>query len=99
MPGPTFFSLSTTLPPPCQAVALNHSALSAASGGSSFTVMLTLRLGGGAASLSVTVALVPGPPFIGSANANSPITAIPASAGAQRGWGGGCWGAPPEKPP
>src|SRR3954454_7590285 len=97
MPGPSFFSLSTTLPPPCQAVALNHSALSAASGGSSFTVMLTLRLGGGAASFSTTVALVPGAAFTRGGKYEGEDGAPPGTGGPPAGPGGARRGAPADE--
>src|SRR3954462_15404194 len=89
---------STTLPPPCQAVTLSHSAFLAAFGGSSLTVPATSRfgggfkpcsekgaLGGGFTSCSEKVALVGGPAPIWSANTNRPITATAATGTGQRG--------------
>src|SRR4051812_48114269 len=94
---------STTLPPPCQAVTLIHSAFLAAFGGSSLTVPATSRFGAGFTSCSEKVALVGGPAPIWSANTNRPITATAATGTGLRGSSvrsySGAPSDPPTKPP
>src|SRR5829696_663431 len=97
----------TTEPPPCHAVDLNHSALSAASDGVSLTSVFTVRFGGPPASVSVTCAVTLSGAEIGSGNAMATTSPAPASATAQCGEGarsstGGASArpiAPPSTPP